>query len=150
MNLSPARRPLLLGVVGLVVVVGVLAVVSLRGDSRPSQAQVEQDRLNRGQTMVDEGLRAFADRRHHPAEALSTTRQGYLQVGGSADADRYSPGLPKGIGVGFYRRSGDAFAYCLTSPTRHLVVQQQVRETDVLGGAGACPRASVRPVRMNN
>ncbi|WP_460814455.1 hypothetical protein [Nocardioides korecus] len=142
------QHPVLVGVLATLVavaaVVAILAAVTPR--SRAATVVSEEYRLTQGRSMLDRALGPSGGAGWSPPQKLYTDASGNLHVQDRTGEAQYTPGLPTGVGLGFYRVRGHASAYCLVSRHRHLVVQQDARDVVVRAGRGACPRPSVRPV----
>ena len=146
------RHPVLAGVLATVVAVAaVVAVLAAVTPSKPRIAPVdEQAQLEKGHELVDRALGSLEEEDQGPATTMFTATSGDLHVRGARGESSFSPGLPVGVNVGFFRARGRDFAYCLASRHRHLTVQTNPTQIVVGGGRGACPRPSLRPVHLNN
>ena len=58
---------------------------------------------------------------------------------------RYTPGVDRGVTMGWYRGNDDRFAYCLTRGLHAMTVVTTANDTTKRETAGACPAASLSP-----
>ncbi len=146
------RHPVVVGL--LATLVAVAAVVAVLAAVTPHRSATsvpsEQDRLTQGQSLVDRALGPPGGPEWRPPEKVFTDARGDVHVQDGTDEAEYTPGLPAGVRLQFYRARGHESAYCLATRSRHLVVQNEPTSTQVLGGRGACPRPSAHPVQMND
>ena len=145
---SQRRSTFLVTAVGVIVLV-VVALTILNSAGPEAQPKVDQPvspsaRLSHSSALVDQALGTFQDQHQAvPARVYTEGRDLVVELGKAST--RYSPGVDKGVQMGWYRGSGDRFAYCLTRDLHAMTVINTARQTTKRETAGSCPAASLTP-----